>query len=164
MLKRVITTLFVLSIICIGNLTSVNAESHQLFDVPVSQQSDQWKVEIGEVNYNSEAIRKARPKKGENIDMYSLKITNIGNDVHNVEFETYRDEPNSKTKFGLSLEDEHKGMFKQGMDVSFANFPIYTKSNELEVVISWHGKPETLKDGTVTEGREYKETFTFTRK
>ncbi|MBM7605592.1 hypothetical protein JOC75_003615 [Metabacillus crassostreae] len=159
MLRKIIT-LLVVFFITIGTISIVNAESTRIFEVPVSQKSDQWKVELGEVKYHS---KMSRPKKGENFEMYSLKITNIGKDVHNVEFETYRDEPNSETKFGLSLEDEQKGIFEQGMDVSFANMPIYVKANELEVVISWHGKPVTLKDGTVTEGREYKETFTFTR-
>ncbi|MGE6719562.1 hypothetical protein ACQKGD_19680 [Peribacillus frigoritolerans] len=161
MLRKVLTTLFVLCIVSIGNLSSVNAESNQLFDVPASQKSDQWKVELGEVKYNS---KMGKTKKGDEFEMYSLKITNIGKEVHNAEFETYRDEPNSKTKFGLSLEQEQEGVFKQGMDVNFANMPIYVKANELEVEISWHGKPVTLKDGTVTEGREYKETFTFKRK
>ncbi|WP_175639118.1 hypothetical protein [Metabacillus schmidteae] len=164
MLKIVKATLFVLLLITFGSLTSVNAESNEIFDVPVSQKSDQWKVELGEVNYNSKEIKEARPKKGENFEMYSLKITNIGNDVHNAEFETYRDDPNSPTKFGLSLQDEVKGIFKQGRDVKFANMPIYVKANEFEVVISWHGDPVTLKDGTVDEGREFKETFTFKRK
>ncbi|PMC36044.1 hypothetical protein CJ195_17520 [Bacillus sp. UMB0899] len=161
---KIVKTVLIVLLINLGNLTSVNAESNELFNVPVSQKSDQWKVELGEVNYNSKEIQEARPKKGENFEMYSLKITNIGKDVHNAEFETYRDEPNSRTKFGLSLQDEFKGIYKQGNVVNFENLPMYVKANEIEVVISWHGDPVTLKDGTVDEGREYKETFTFKRK
>ncbi|HDR7590554.1 TPA: hypothetical protein QCX48_005496 [Bacillus mycoides] len=159
MLRKVIAALLFLCIFCIGNLSNANAESNQIFEVPVTKHSNQWKVELGEVKY---ASKMARPKKGES-DMYSLKITNIGKEVYNAEFETYRDEPNSKTKYGLSLEDEQKGVFGNGKNVSFANLPIHVKANEFEVVVSWHDKPVTLKDGTVDKGREYKETFTFTR-
>ena len=161
MIRKIGATLFILCLMSIGSVSITDAESNQPFKIPSTKQSDQWKVELGEVIYNSKMG--GPPKKGDNFEMYSLVITNIGKEVYNVEFETYRAEPNSETKFGLSLEDEKKGVFKEDRHVSFANLPIYVKANELEVVVSWHDKPVTLKDSTVDEGREYKQIFTFTR-
>lgn len=159
MLRKIITSLLALCLISVGTVSYVNAESTQLFKVPNIKQSDQWKVELDGVKYYSEMDR---PEKGK-FEMYSLKITNIGKDLKNVSFDSFRDEPNTQTKFGLSISDEEHEVFKHGMEFNFSNFPISVKSNELQIEISWHDDPVTLTNGKKVQGREYKETFSFTR-
>jgi hypothetical protein len=70
-------------------------------------------------------------------------MTNIGKDLENVEFNSYRNEPNTQTKYGLSISGDHHKKFKHGMVIDFKNFPIAVNSNELQVEISLHGKPHS---------------------
>ncbi|WP_394578541.1 hypothetical protein [Cytobacillus firmus] len=159
MLRKFIGSLVVLFLISFG--TIVSAESNQLFDVPITKQSEQWKVELGEVKYDNEITR---PQKGKN-EMYGLKVTNVGKkDLKNVKIDFYRGDPDSMTKYGLHTPSERQAVFKKGMDFSFSNLPISLKATELEVVISWQDDPSTHADGQVVKGREYKQTFTFTCK
>ncbi|WP_313427662.1 hypothetical protein [Siminovitchia terrae] len=154
MIRKMATSLFVLFLVGTGSNSIASAISNQPFKTPDTKQSEQWKVELDEVKYDS---KMSRPIKGEN-EMYSLKIINVGKEVYDVEFETYRNEPNTKTKFGLSLQEQRKGVFKEGMNVHFANFSIHVKAKTFEVEVSWHDKPVNIKNG-----REFKQTFTFTR-
>jgi hypothetical protein len=151
-LKKLITSLFIFCFIATGIVSSAAAEADKLFKTPIIKQSDQWKIEI---------------KKGEetakdtnnNVERYNVVITNIGKDLDKVEFNTYRNEPNTETKYGLSLNDFQYEKFKQGQVFEFPNFPMSVKANELEFELSWHGKPHSKE---VQVGRKYKETFTFT--
>lgn len=158
MLRKLTCTLFVFCLISIG--TIVSAEPTQLFNVPITKKSDQWKVELGTVEYND---KMAKPQKGVN-EMYSLKVTNIGEDLKNVKIDFYRGDPNSITKYGLHTPSERQDVLKKGGDYNFSNLPISLKATELEVVITWQDDPTTHIDGKVVKGREYKQTFTFTRK
>ncbi|MFE4525764.1 hypothetical protein ACFRCQ_27370 [Cytobacillus firmus] len=147
MFRKTIFALFLFCFFSIGTVgTFVDAESFELFDVPNEMQSDKWKVELGEVKY---VDNMAKPKKGVN-EMYSLKITNIGNkDLKNVKIDFYRNEPNSMTRYGLHTPSERQDVFKKGRDFSFSNLPISLKATELEVVISWQDDPSSHIDGKV---------------
>ncbi|MEP9409499.1 hypothetical protein ABKP09_24795 [Peribacillus frigoritolerans] len=149
-MKKLITSLFIFCFIATGIVSNAAAEADKLFKTPIIKQSDQWKIEI---------------KKGEmakdinnNVERYNVVITNIGKDLDKVEFNTYRDEPNIETKYGLSLNDLQYEKFKKGQVFEFTNFPISVKGNELEFELSWHGKPYSKE----VQGRKYKETFIFT--
>lgn len=91
MIRKMTTSLFVLFLVGTGSISIASAISNQPFKTPDTKQSEQWKVELDEVKYDS---KMSRPIKGEN-EMYSLKIINVGKEVYDVEFETYRDEPNT---------------------------------------------------------------------
>ena len=149
-MKKLITSLIIFCFIATGIVSNAVAKGDELFKTPIIKQSDQWKIEI---------------KKGEemakdtnyNVNRYNVVITNIGKDLDKVEFNTYRNEPYTETKYGLSLNDFQYEKFKQGQVFEFTNFPISVKGNELEFELSWHGKPHNKE----VQGRKYKETFIF---
>ncbi|CAH0187165.1 hypothetical protein [Peribacillus simplex] len=148
-MKKLITSLFIFCFIATGIVS--NAEAGELFKTPIIKQTDQWKIEIQK--------GKETKKTNQNVyESYNVVITNIGKDLDKVEFNTYRNEPNAETKYGLSINDHQYEKFKQGQVFEFSNFPISVKSNELQFEISWHGKP----NGKEVQGRKFKETFTFT--
>lgn len=131
------------------------AASNELFKTPTSKQSDQWKVEIKKVEkYESQM---SKPHKGVS-EMYNITITNIGEELENVVFNSYRDEPNTETKYGLSISDVHHKKFKHGETLDFSNFPISVNSKEFQIEISWHGKSTSDE----APDRKYKQTFSFT--
>ncbi|MGE8079045.1 hypothetical protein [Peribacillus loiseleuriae] len=154
MLKKLII-FFVFCFIATGISPYATAKSNDLFKTPITKQSDQWKVEIKKVEkYDSDM---SKPLKNA-YEMYNIVITNIGKDLENVEFNSYKDSPNTQTKYGLSISDDQHKNFKHGEIVNFSNFPIAVNSNELQIEISWHEKSSSKK----IQGRKYKETFTFT--
>ncbi|MCM3677062.1 hypothetical protein M3699_25390 [Peribacillus simplex] len=154
-MKKLITSLFIFSFIATGISSNVAAKSEELFKTPIIKQSDQWKIEIKKGKETTKTTKNVSEK-------YNVIITNIGKDLDNVEFNTYRNEPNTKTKYGLSIYDDQYKEFKHGQVFEFSNFPISSKSNELEFEISWHGKPQNENE-IKRKGleRKYKETFTF---
>ncbi|MBK5502734.1 hypothetical protein [Peribacillus sp. TH14] len=150
-MKKLITTLIIFSFIATVVSSNAAAASDELFKTPVIKQTDQWKIEI----------KKGKETKKTNKNVfksYNVVITNIGKELDKVEFNTYRNEPNTETKYGLSINDHQYEKFKKGQAFEFSNFPISVKSNELQFEISWHGKPHSKE----VQGRKYKETFTFT--
>ncbi|MGW8428911.1 hypothetical protein ACWGJQ_26290 [Peribacillus simplex] len=117
-------------------------------DVPV----EDCPGEIGLICFQVSVLPE-KPEKKEANKPAKSQVT-----VVKVEFNTYRNEPNTETKYGLSLNDFQYEKFKQGQVFEFTNFPISVKGNELEFELSWHGKPHSKE----VQGRKYKETFTFT--
>ncbi|MEK4187193.1 MULTISPECIES: hypothetical protein [unclassified Paenibacillus] len=154
MLKKLII-IFAFCFIAVGISPYAAVASNDLFKTPTSKQSDQWKVEIKKVEKYDSKMSKPRENESE---MYNIIITNIGVGLKNVVFNSYRDEPNTQTKYGLSISDDHRKNFKHGEIVDFSNFPISINSKELQIEISWYGKPSNNE----SHDRKYKETFTFT--
>ncbi|MDQ0884811.1 hypothetical protein [Peribacillus sp. V2I11] len=150
-MKKLITSLFIFCFIATGIVSNATAEVDELFKTPIIKQSDQWKIEI------KKGTDTAKTKN--NAERYNVVITNIGENLEDVEFNTYRNEPNTETKYGLSVSDFEYKEFKQGQTFEFPNFPILSKSSELQFEISWHEKPHSKE----IKGRKYKETFTFTK-
>lgn len=154
MVKK-LTILFAFCFMVAGISPYATAASNELFKTPMSKQSDQWRVDIKRVqNYDS---KMAKPLKDVN-EMYNITITNIGEELENVVFNSYRDQPNTQTKYGLSISDVHHNKFKQGEILDFANFPISVNSKEFEIEISWHRKSTSDE----APDRKYKQTFSFT--
>lgn len=146
-MKKLITSFFIFCFIATGITSNVAAESDEQFKPPTSiMQSGQWKIEITKGKERTKTTK-----------TYNVVIKNIGKDLNNVEFNTYRNEPNTETKYGLSLNDFQYEKFKQGQVFEFPNFPMSTKANEVEFELSWHGKPHSKE----VQGRKYKETFYF---
>jgi hypothetical protein len=151
-LKKLITSLLIFCFIATGIVSNAAAEADKLFKTPIVKQSDQWKIEVKKGKETAKTTNN-------NVERYNVVITNIGKDLENVEFNTYRNEPNTETKYGLSVNDFQYAKFKQGQVFEFPNFPILSQSSELQFEISWHGKPHSKE----VQGRKYKETFTFTK-
>ncbi|MGE6375757.1 hypothetical protein [Peribacillus muralis] len=149
-MKKLITSLFIFCFIATGIVSNAAAEADKVFKTPIIKQSDQWKIEIKKGTDTT--------KTKNNVERYNVVITNIGKDLDKVEFNTYRNEPNTETKYGLSLNDFQYEKFKQGQVFEFPNFPMSVEANELEFELSWHGKPHSKG----VHGRKYKESFTFT--
>jgi hypothetical protein len=160
MFRKILALSLVLSFICIGSMSAF-AQNHknstQLFKVPITKETGQWMVVLGDVEKYEPKM--AKPKKGV-YNMYSLNITNIGKRVYNVKIEGFRDEPNSGTKHGLFKvevpkdlkevsKSEHGHVFIQN------NFPVSVNANEIEVVITWKEN---------SQGRDYQQTIKFTKK
>ncbi|PJN90683.1 hypothetical protein [Bacillus sp. mrc49] len=150
-MKKLITSFFIFCLIATGVVSNATAEADNLFKTPIVKQSHQWKIEIKKGEETGEGTNN-------NVERYTVVITNIGEDLDEVEFNTYRNEPNTETKYGLSLNDFQHEKFKQGQVFEFQNFPMSVKANELEFELSWHGKPHSKG----VHGRKYKETFIFT--
>lgn len=146
-MKKLITLLFIFCFIATGIVSNAAAESDEQFKPPTNiMQSGQWKIEITKGKETTKTTK-----------TYNVVIKNIGKDLDNVEFNTYRNEPNTETKYGLSLNDFQYEKFKQGQVFEFPNFPMSVKANEIEFELSWHGKPYSKE----VQGRKYKETFYF---
>ncbi|MFJ7756375.1 hypothetical protein ACQKGI_23545 [Peribacillus muralis] len=148
-MKKLITSLFIFCFIATGLVS--NAAADKLFKTPIIKQSDQWKIEIKKDEETAKDTKNT-------VETYNVVITNIGKDLDGVEFNTYRNELNTETKYGLSLNDYQYEKFKHGQVFKFPNFPMSVNANELEFELSWHGKPHSKE---VRIGRKYKETFTF---
>ncbi|MGM0889835.1 MAG: hypothetical protein ACQEW5_23500 [Bacillota bacterium] len=146
-MKKGISSLIIFCFIAIGITSNVVAESDEQFKPPTNiMQSSQWKIEITKGKETTKTTK-----------TYNVVIKNIGKDLDNVEFNTYRNESNTETKYGLSLNDFQYEKFKQGQVFEFPNFPMSVKANEIEFELSWHGKPHSKE----VQGRKYKETFYF---
>ncbi|SFC67468.1 hypothetical protein SAMN05443252_105203 [Bacillus sp. OV322] len=151
-MKKLITSLFIFCFIATGIVSNATAEVDEPLKTPIIKQSDQWKIEIKKGKETAKTTN-------DNVELYNVNITNIGKKLENVEFNTYRNEQNTETKYGLSVSDFEYKEFKQGQTFEFPNFPILSKYSELQFEISWHEKPHSNE----VKGRKYKETFTFTK-
>lgn len=133
-------------------------------ELPIKQASKQWSVQIGKAGQGNGLVK---PEKGK-FHTYSLEVENIGKDVFSVEVRMFRNEPNSKTRFSLfgcpDGEDCNNNQYERakslakhlnndGIPLRHENFLLAEKATELEVEIVWtQGR----------DGRQLKETFTFT--
>ncbi|MFS0881258.1 hypothetical protein CHH83_12175 [Bacillus sp. 7586-K] len=134
----------------------LSTEANAQFKVPETKETDHWKIELLEPSKN-EAL--AQAKKGK-YEVYSLLVTNKGNEVYNVEVEAFRNGENDNKMYGLAPQFEHPHM-QAGDTLQFSNFPVKTKTEKVEFVITWEDTPITLKDGTKVFGRKFKETISF---
>jgi hypothetical protein len=163
MIRKILAFSLVVVLVGMGSM-SVLAQPHkdstQLFRVPITKETGQWKVVLGDVEkYES---KMAKPKKGV-YDMYSLNVTNIGKRVYNVKIEGFRNEPNSVTKHGLFKLEVPKELrdvkdvskYEHGHEFLQNNFPVSVNANEIEVVITWKED---------SKGRDYQQVFKFIKK
>ncbi|QIW80240.1 hypothetical protein [Bacillus tequilensis] len=130
--------------------------------LPITQQTDQWSVEVSEAKEGKEF---AAPKEGK-YNVYSLEVKNIGKEAATVDVQLYRNDPDSMTRFSLfGCPDENcvkqredaktlAESLNDGSPMRFNHFLLAEKASELEVVIIWTQKGQ--------EGRQLKQTFTFT--
>lgn len=126
------------------------------FDVPVSKESDLWKVELLAPSKDKDLVQGEMGKH----EVYRLVITNKGQKVYNVQVGAFRNEPGTNIMYGLAPQLENNLMVK-GDTFKFMNFPVKSGTKKLEFVITWEGKPVPLQDGTKAPGRLYKETIVF---
>ncbi|CAN7668266.1 hypothetical protein LJR015_002821 [Peribacillus frigoritolerans] len=148
-MNQVLTVLAMFSFLIIGPASQVNALTFD--DLPVTQSSKQWSVEVGDAEGSQESVK---PKKGV-YDTYSFKVKNIGKDISEANIQAFGNDLNSKTKFGLFDILTDAKVNQRGQEFTFANFPLSVTAIELEIVINWK---ENSND------REFKETFVFTQK
>ncbi|MCI0764410.1 hypothetical protein [Bacillus sp. TL12] len=148
---------FSLLLLCLIIPNQASAYSPQ--SLPVSQHSKQWKVNIDEVKKIDKDI--VQPKKGI-FHTYHFSVQNIGKDeVYNVQVEVFRNEPKTETKYELfSLKEARLATGKTGFE--HANFPVSTKADEVDVMITWQEHPfRAMRNGQKVEGRKFKEHFVF---
>jgi hypothetical protein len=122
------------------------------FEVPASKETEQWKVELS-------APTKDMGEKGK-FEVYSLLVSNKGENVHNINVGVFRNEPGTSKMYGLAPQMESDLMGK-GQTLRFINFPVKTGTDILEFVITWEDEPITLRDGKKAPGRTFKETIVF---
>ena len=75
-------------------------------------------------------------------------MKNVGNsEVYNVQVEVFRNEPKTKTKYELfSLKENRLASGKTGFE--HANFPVATKADEVDVMITWQEHPfRSMRNG-----------------
>lgn len=102
-----------------------------------------------------------QPKKGV-FQTYYFSVKNLGkSEVYNVQVEVFRNEPNTKTKYELfSLKESRLASNKTGFE--HANLPISTKTDEVDVIITWQEHPfRSMRNGQKVESRKFKEHFVF---
>lgn len=148
-MKIKVTGFLVLMFFLMMNFSTLKANAMAFNELPASKSSKQWLVTIDKPWNPSKQDMK--PKKGV-YDTYSLAVKSIGEDVENVKIESFRDEKNTRTKYGLFTIDMPKVSKDDAEPVRFANFPMSVNSNELEVTITWSKKGDDKK---------YKEVFLF---
>lgn len=127
--------------------------------LPISQNSDQWQVNIAEPKKVNK--KKLQAKKDE-FQTYQFSVKNVGNsEVYNVQVEVFRNEPKTKTKYELfSLKESRLASGKTGFE--HANFPVSTKADEVDVIITWQEHPfRSMRNGQKVESRKFKEHFVF---
>ncbi|MGH1162026.1 hypothetical protein QRE62_14900 [Bacillus mycoides] len=151
------TISFFLLLLCLVVVNEAYAYSPK--SLPISQNSDQWQVNIDEVKRTSEKL--LQPKKGA-FQTYHFSVKNLGkSEVYNVQVEVFRNEPNMKTKYELfSLKESRLAGGKTGFE--HADFPVSTKSNKVDVIITWQEHPfRSMRNGQKVESRKFKEHFVF---
>ncbi|WP_002148342.1 hypothetical protein [Bacillus cereus] len=151
------TISFFLLLLCLVVVKETYAYSPK--SLPISQNSDQWHVNIDEVKKTSEKL--LQPKKGV-FQTYHFSVKNLGkSEVYNVQVEVFRNEPNAKTKYELfSLKESRLASGKTGFE--HANFPVSTKADEVNVIITWQEHPfRSMRNGQKVEARKFKEHFVF---
>jgi hypothetical protein len=145
-LKKLIMVVLFLSIV----LLPIQAKAE--FKVPISKETEQWKVELLESSDD-------KGEKGK-YEVYSLLVTNKGGKAYNVYVGAFRTESGTNRMYGLAPQME-SDLMEKGQNFRFTNFPVKAETDKLEFVISWEDEPITLRDGSKADGRRYKETITF---
>ncbi|WP_439019754.1 hypothetical protein [Bacillus thuringiensis] len=148
---------FFLLLLCLIVVNETYAYSPK--SLPISQHSDQWQVNIDEAKKISKKMLQA--KKDEFLT-YQFSVKNVGeNEVYNVQVEVFRNEPNMKTKYELfSRKASRLASGKTGF--KHANFPVSTKADEVDVIITWQEHPfRSMRNGQKIESRKFKEHFVF---
>ncbi|QWG44807.1 hypothetical protein EXW31_11130 [Bacillus mycoides] len=151
------TISFFLLLLCLVVVNETYAYSPK--SLPISQNSDQWQVNIDEVKRTSEKL--LQPKKGV-FQTYHFSVKNLGkSEVYNVQVEVFRNEPHTKTKYELfSLKESRLAGGKTGFE--HANFPVSTKADKVDVIITWQEHPFlSMRNGQKFESRKFKEHFVF---
>ncbi|MBE5104870.1 hypothetical protein IGI01_06110 [Bacillus thuringiensis] len=154
-MKKVIS--FFLLLLCLIVVNETYAYSPK--SLPISQNSDQWQVNIDEPKNISKNTLQAKIDK---FQTYHFSVKNVGNsEVYNVQVEVFRNEPNTKTKYELfSLKESRLASGKTGF--RHANFPVATKADEVDVIITWQEHPfRSMRNGQKVESRKFKEHFVF---
>ncbi|MED3078134.1 hypothetical protein [Bacillus wiedmannii] len=148
---------FFLLLLCLIAVNETYAYSPK--SLPISQNSDQWKVNIDEPkNIDKNML----PAKEDEFKTYQFSVKNVGNsEVYNVQVEVFRNEPKTKTKYELfSRKESRLASGKTGFE--HTNFPVATKSNEVDVIITWQEHPfRSMRNGQKVESRKFKEHFVF---
>ncbi len=149
-----------LSLICLllfgitGNAFAIKDNKQN----PVSMTSNQWSVVISQAIKTDE---QTMSKSNNQFNTYSLLLKNVGKTVSDVRVEVFKNvEQESQTKMELFSKEIDLANNNQGFIIN-NEFPLSTKSKELEVVISWEEEPITNKDGNKIKGRMLKQTFVF---
>ncbi|PFL10733.1 hypothetical protein [Bacillus thuringiensis] len=127
--------------------------------LPISQNSDQWQVNIDKPKKTNKNMLQAKKDK---FQTYHFSVKNVGNsEVYNVNVEVFRNEPNKKTKYELfSLKESRLASGKTGFE--HANLPVATKADEVDVIITWQEHPfRSMRNGQKVESRKFKEHFVF---
>ncbi|PFB31646.1 hypothetical protein COJ27_07255 [Bacillus cereus] len=148
---------FFLLLLCLIAVNETYAYSPK--SLPISQNSDQWKVNIDEPKNIDKNMLQA---KGDEFKTYQFSVKNVGNsEVYNVQVEVFRNEPKTKTKYELfSRKESRLASGKTGFE--HTNFPVATKSNEVDVIITWQEHPfHSMRNGQKVESRKFKEHFVF---
>jgi hypothetical protein len=115
------------------------------------ENSKQWEVVIGKPDSHDKMANKSKPGY---FNVYSMDIKNVGEkDVNIVRVEAYRDQPNSTTEYELFTAD---GLNQDSFH--HMNFPLYSKSNKLNVIVIW-----TKASDTNAHKRKYREQFVFNK-
>ncbi|WP_242241742.1 hypothetical protein [Bacillus cereus group sp. BfR-BA-01309] len=151
------TISFFLLLLCLIVVNETYAYSPKA--LPISKNSDQWKVNIDEPKNNDKNMLQA--KKNE-FNTYQFSVKNVGNsEVYNVQVEVFRNEPKTKTKYELfSLKESRLASGKTGF--RHANFPVATKADVVDVIITWQEHPfRSMRNGQKVESRKFKEHFVF---
>ncbi|MEK4694163.1 hypothetical protein MKX31_08900 [Bacillus sp. FSL M8-0063] len=148
---------FFLLLLCLIAVNETYAYSPK--SLPISQNSDQWKVSIDEPKNIDKNMLQA---KEDEFKTYQFSVKNVGNsEVYNVQVEVFRNEPKTKTKYELfSRKESRLASGKTGFE--HTNFPVATKSNEVDVIITWQEHPfRSMRNGQKVESRKFKEHFVF---
>ncbi|GAB6551864.1 hypothetical protein ACQVSN_01100 [Bacillus mobilis] len=151
------TISFFLLLLCLIVVNETYAYSPKA--LPISQNSDQWKVNIDETKKIS---KKTLQAKKDEFQTYQFSVKNVGNsEVYNVQVEVFRNEPKTKTKYELfSLKESRLASGKTGF--RHANFPVATKADVVDVIITWQEHPfRSMRNGQKVESRKFKEHFVF---
>ncbi|OOR27009.1 hypothetical protein [Bacillus wiedmannii] len=146
---------FFLLLLCLIAVNETYAYSPK--SLPISQNSDQWKVNIDEPKNIDKNMLQA---KEDEFKTYQFSVKNVGNsEVYNVQVEVFRNEP--KTKYELfSRKESRLASGKTGFE--HTNFPIVTKADEVDVIITWQEHPfRSMRNGQKVESRKFKEHFVF---
>lgn len=152
LMKKLITlfTSFVLLFI----LIPINGIAATLDKLPSSQSSEQWKVVIGEPDADKPELNKSEHGV---FNVFSLDIKNLGKDnINLVRVEAYRNDPHSKTEFGLFTFEDN--MLPQS-SFHLHNFPLAMNAQEITVSITW-----TKKGSHNKKERKYREQFVYIQK
>ncbi|MBE7120061.1 hypothetical protein [Bacillus cereus] len=151
------TISFFLLLLCLVIVNEAYAYSPK--SLPISQNSDQWQVNIDEPKKISKNTLQA---KKDEFQTYHFSVKNVGNsEVYNVQVEVFRNEPNTKTKYELFSQKEGR-LASEKTGFEHANLPISTRADEVDVIITWQEHPfRSMRNGQKVESRKFKEHFVF---